>query len=130
MNKEKLLPIRINRKVAKAVGLKESLFIIRIMELSKLNNENIKIHDGLIWVKRSLKEWHNDFYFMPIDTIRRILSKLREKNIIYAENLNNDKMNNTLWYSINVSELNFLITGDTGSSELNERLKKEKLQKK
>lgn len=111
-------PITINRKLAKCLGLKESLFIQRIISLCKIEEkldmkkeqtQEFGFFECRYWTKRSLKEWHEDFTFLSKETIKRTLKKLRNKCVILTSFLDNDHFDRTLWYSIDYDVLNLLL---------------------
>lgn len=73
--------------------------------LSALDLDNVKEHDGKIWLKTSIKDLSERTGFLSIPQIRLCLSKLVDEGYLKKGNFNRRKNDNTIWYNC-VDELN------------------------
>lgn len=97
-------PLLVLPNLAREIGLNEAIFIQQLHYW--LNGKSAKVKDGKKWVYNTYEDWQEQFPFWSVPTIKRIVSKLREKKLIATNNYNKFKYDKTLWYSINYDELN------------------------
>lgn len=66
-------------------------------------------YKGKRWIYNSIKDWANNIKTISEATIKRSISYLRNKNIIFIESLNPNKAIRTNYYTINYERLNEII---------------------
>lgn len=99
-------PLLVSPTLATRIGLYEAIIIQQLhywMENPKIG----KIADGVKWIKNSTEQWQKDnFPFLSLNTVRRTFSELRRRNLILVrDDLNINRTDRTLWYSIHYAEL-------------------------
>lgn len=73
-----------------------------------LHHARVK-HDGHMWIYKTLDQWHEqDFSFWSLDTIKRIIKSLREKNLLLVEKLSSNSFNRVNHYTVNYQALSEL----------------------
>lgn len=98
-------PIFVLPTLAEKVGVYEAIFL---QQLHYWLNKSEHVYDGRRWVYNSMESWHNQFPFISVSTIRRIIKKLEEEKIILTGNFNRYKMDRTKWYTIDYEALDSL----------------------
>lgn len=113
MNNSKLLldeePLIVMPQLACKIGLNESIVLQQIhywIEINKKADKNFK--DNHYWTFNSYEEWHKQFPFWSIITIKRIIKNLEKANLLITANYNQMKIDRTKWYRINYEELESL----------------------
>lgn len=100
----KLLTIR--PALAVKIGLNEAILL---QQLDYWLNHADKEHEGRMWIYKSYERWQEqDFPFWSVSTVKRIVKKLREINLIDVESLSDNFNNRVNYYTINREELNKL----------------------
>ncbi len=69
------------------------------------------------WIYNSLKDWHKQFNFWSISTLRRAIKSLENSGILISKKVNAHRWNHTKWYSINFNKLNKL-TNDINNKSI------------
>jgi hypothetical protein len=95
-------PMMVLPKLATKIGLNETIFL---QQLHYWLKESKHVHDGHQWVYNTYEGWHGQFPFWSISTIRRIISKLEQEQLIITGNYNRLKLDKTKWYRINYEAL-------------------------
>jgi len=95
-------PMLVLPKLATRIGLNETIFLQQLYYWLK---ESKHVHDGEQWVYNSYEGWRLQFPFWSISTIRRIISKLEQEQLIVTGNFNRLKLDKTKWYRINFAAL-------------------------
>ena len=95
-------PLIILPQLAVKVGLHESIFL---QQLHYWLNRSTNVKDGFKWVYNTVGDWQIQFPFWSVSTIRRIIKKLEESDLIIADNFNNLAIDKTKWYRINYQKL-------------------------
>lgn len=95
-------PILVIPSLASKVGLNESIFLQQLHYWLKDSN-NLK--DGHTWVYNTYKDWQEQFPFWSVSTIRRIITKLENADLLIIGNFNKLKIDKTKWYRINYEAL-------------------------
>ncbi len=72
-------PLLVQPAMAKAIGLHEALFV---QQLDYWLHRHPHIRNERKWIYNTYEEWHNQFPFWSIRTIKRIVSGLRKNGII------------------------------------------------
>ena len=86
--------------------------VLFLQQLRFWMNHSNNIQDGRRWVYNSIDEWRIQFYWISRSTLKRIINTLKDfeyhgkvYHIIETRNLNANRMNQRLYYTINDSEL-------------------------
>lgn len=98
-------PIVINGKLAKVIGLSESIII---QQMNYWIQRSKHIIEGRRWVYNTYTKWQEQISFFCESTIRRLIKKLEGLGIIISGNFNKSKKDNTKWYTIDYEVLNKL----------------------
>lgn len=92
-------PLQVLPSLAKEVGLNEAIFLQQL-HFRSLISTNVK--EGNKWVYKTYEEWHVEFPFWSIKTIKRIVKRLEDqKFLISSSEFNKMKMDRTKWYRVN-----------------------------
>ncbi|MDP4144909.1 MAG: DnaD domain protein [Bacillota bacterium] len=91
-------PLILNVELAKLIGLNESIVL---QQMQYWLEKSSHIIDGVKWIYNTYAQWKEQFPFFSESTIRRIIKRLEDKDIIRSSNFNKSKMDNTKWYTIN-----------------------------
>jgi len=82
-------------------GLQEALVLQQIHYWVILNtkaNKNEK--DGFFWTYNTFKEWHEQFPFWSLATIKRIFGRLEKAGFLIWGRFNKSNINRTKWYRV------------------------------
>jgi DnaD/phage-associated family protein len=90
-------PILVLPSLATKVGLSEAIFI---QQLHYWLKDSKNVRDGYKWVYNTYEDWHEQFPWWSISTIRRIITKLENSKLLIIGNYNRLKIDNTKWYRI------------------------------
>ena len=86
-----------NPILAKNIGLNNAIFLSQL----KYWIEKCGIlKDSRYWVFRTHEEWHQQFQFWSLSTLRRVIGELEDKGLIESGNYNKFGFDKTKWYSI------------------------------
>lgn len=106
VNVNKLLldehPLIILPNLACRVGLEEAVILQQVHYW--LNKSNHLINERK-WVYKTYEEWHAEFPFWSIPTIRRKITGLEKDKILITANFNKMLIDRTKWYSIDYRNL-------------------------
>lgn len=109
-------PLLVLPSLAIAVGLNEAITLQQIHYwLDPRINKNFK--EGLYWVYNSYEEWHKQFPFWSLRTIRRNIQSLEEKNLLITKNFSSHSFDKTKWYSINYKALETYTPTESSSGQ-------------
>jgi len=108
-------------------GLQEALVLQQIHYWVILNtkaNKNEK--DGFFWTYNTFKEWHEQFPFWSLATIKRIFGRLEKAGFLIWGRFNKSNINRTKWYRIDhdvisrmvQNELSIVSDCDNGKGQL------------
>lgn len=99
-------PLQVLPSLAVAIGLNEAIFLQQLHYLLRFSKVKV---DGRMWTYNSYDSWAEVFPFWSVPTIRRTVTKLRELGLILTrDDLNELKVDNTLWFSIDRQKLSLL----------------------
>lgn len=104
-------PLMMMPKLAKRIGLNESIFLQQVHywnEVNKKSNNNYK--DGHYWTFNSSPEWQDQFPFWGARTIQRTITSLEIMKLLVTGNYNKLKIDRTKWYRIDYKALETLET--------------------
>lgn len=99
-------PLVVIPGLAKLIGLNEAIVLQQIHYWLE-NNRKAGRHfiDGHTWTYNTAREWHEQFPFWAESTVRKTLTTLRRKRLLFAEQLSPDKRDRTLYYRLNYTRL-------------------------
>lgn len=76
-------------------------FISSLLEYYESVKLKSNYRDGYYWVRASVRSIHEQMYtFMSENQIRTMLNKMRDNGLILVGNYNDDKFDNTNWYTL------------------------------
>jgi len=76
-------PIALIRELAQVFGVNEALFLQQLHFLASMENGG-KMIAGVKWVWNTLDGWHRQLPFFSVPTIRRVISELEKKTLIFS----------------------------------------------
>ena len=95
-------PLQVLPSLCKKVGINEAIFI---QELHYWLLESEQERNGKKWVCKTYKELQETLKIFPLNTLKRIVKSLSDKQLLIIDNFNEMKMDKTNWYSINYVKL-------------------------
>lgn len=95
----------INPKLAKLIGLNEAIILQQIHYWIDNKYCPGHIHLGRKWIYNTVSQWHEQFPFISVSTIKRVMVDLRDKGLIDVQKLSKDGLNHTNYYTINYESL-------------------------
>jgi len=95
-------------QIAKILGRSEATFLQQLHYWLTTESRVGVIIDEQRWIYNSYKSWAN-IIGMSESTVRRIISKLEKLEILWSDNLNKKKYDQTKWYSINYEALKSIL---------------------
>lgn len=99
-------------KLAELIGLNEAIILKKLIDLVEFTHTKSicsEYIDGNRYVRLSLNDLKYMFPFLGESTIRRTINNLCGMNLILKEKLSPYPMDNTMYYSINDSEVEKII---------------------
>lgn len=96
--------IYFDENIAKKVGVNAAIIHEYIRFWIEDNNENLKEHDGKLWVYLSQNKIQKRFEFLTTRQIEYALNKLVKNGLISKQKLSVDCRNQTLFYTLNSNE--------------------------
>jgi hypothetical protein len=105
-----------DKRITSTITLNESLLLNQIEYWIYKCGRNIGNLDGK-WIYNSLNEWHKQFNYWSLSTLRRTIKSLEKSGILISRKINAKKWNHTKWYSIDYNKLNQLIKHTTINKE-------------
>lgn len=70
-------------------------------------------YDGHKWVYNSINDWHKQFYWVALSTLKRAFAELEKQGLLVTGNFNKVKYDRTKWYRVDYDKLDKLIIGNT-----------------
>jgi DnaD/phage-associated family protein len=102
-------PLVVLPTLAVKVGLNEAIIL---QQLHYWLKDSKNVRDGYTWVYNSYEDWHEQFPFWSVRTIKRIITGLENKGIIVSGCFNKMRADRTKWYRIDYEKLNEVINGN------------------
>jgi hypothetical protein len=102
-------PLIIIPELAVKIGLNETIIIQQVHywnEINKKSGNNFK--DEYYWTYNSYEDWHKQFPFWHINTIKKTIINLEKARLIISSNYNTLKIDRTKWYRIDYDMLEIL----------------------
>lgn len=104
-------PLQLLPSLATLIGLNEAIVLQQVHYwLTHKQNTKQSFIDGHYWVYNTYEQWHEQFPFWSIMTIRRIFTALEKKNLLIAGNYNRKGFDKTKWYTINYETLKKIVS--------------------
>lgn len=101
-------PLQVLPSLAIMVGLNESMILQQIHYW--LNNKDKRavpyIRENLSWVYNTHKDWHEQFPFWSVSTIRRAIQNLEDQGMLITRQFDLQEGDNKKYYTINYANLN------------------------
>lgn len=92
-------PMRIERDIAKEIGLNESIVLLQLEYLISISSNE---RDGRLWTYQTLHDLHEIYFpWWSVMTISRIVKTLEEKELIVIGHYNKLGYDRTQWYALN-----------------------------
>lgn len=97
--------MRINVELAQEIGFQESIVFLQLEFLVSISDHEI---DGKRWTRQTYEELHEHFPWWSIATIKRIVARLHERNLILIDHFNKVGYDRTQWYAIDAEGVSIL----------------------
>ena len=99
-------PLQVLPSLAVRIGLHEAIVLQQLHYWLLASRHE---HDGRTWVYNTLEEWHTQFPFMSLSTLRRTLANLeRHLALVMTARYNRLPTDRTKWYTIDYDALEAL----------------------
>lgn len=95
-------PLMATKELITIFGVYDAMFL---QQLQFWIERTGKEKDGHKWVYNTYSKWQEQFPFLSIVTLKRIVKRLIDKDVIIVARYNKMKMDKTNWYSINYDKL-------------------------
>jgi len=96
----KVKPLVISPMLAQRIGLNEAIVLQQICYWLEDTRSGVE-YDGMRWVYNTIEEWTNQFPFWSSDTVKRTLTSLKKRDLIFVEQLKKTQHDRTNYYAIN-----------------------------
>ena len=97
-------PMQLVPSLAILVGDREAIFLQQLHYW--LGKATFHDEDGIPWVYNTYEQWHEQFPFWSLRTLRRIINKLEVEGLVDSTSEHNAmKIDQTKWYTIDYVEL-------------------------
>ncbi|WP_205949827.1 conserved phage C-terminal domain-containing protein [Pantoea stewartii] len=96
----KVKPLVVSPELASRIGLNEAIVLQQICYWLEDTTSGIE-YDGKRWVYNTIDEWTNQFPFWSSDTVKRALTSLKKRDLIFVEQLKKTQHDRTNYYAIN-----------------------------
>jgi len=94
-------------------GLQEALVLQQVhywVILNKRANRNEQ--DGFFWTYNTFKEWHEQFPFWSLATIKRIFGRLEKAGFLIWGRFNKSNINRTKWYRVDHEAISRMVQNE------------------
>ncbi|RAR75072.1 putative phage protein (TIGR02220 family) [Pantoea ananatis] len=96
----KVKPLVVSPELASRIGLNEAIVLQQICYWLEDTTSGVE-YDGKRWVYNTIDEWSNQFPFWSSDTVKRALTSLKKRDLIFVEQLKKTQHDRTNYYAIN-----------------------------
>jgi hypothetical protein len=103
------LPMEMPPTLAKALHSSAKALLLQELQNRRLSKNTKSFRDGRWWASMTLGQWHEQFVWLSERTIQRYFRDLAEQGIVIVGNFNEDRFDQTNWYSLDYQALNQLI---------------------
>jgi hypothetical protein len=98
--------IPVNPEIATALGGADEALVLQQLNYWLANPKVGQFRDDRHWVYNTYEKWQENFPWLSISTIRRIIGRLEKEGIIRStDKYNEAKTNRTKWYTIDEERL-------------------------
>lgn len=111
--------------LAEKIGLNEAIVVQQVhywIEMYRnTKDEKIKekhFHDGKWWIYNTYDEWHKQFPFWCLRTLKSVFQKAIDKEVLLVGHYNIRKYDHTNWYTVNYDKVESLVNTDSAISAL------------
>lgn len=87
--------------LAAEVGLNEAIAIQQVIFWTVETESGVVDDNGRRWIYNTYHKWQSQFPFWSVDTVKRVMTSLREKNLILVEKLRKSNHDHTNYYTVN-----------------------------
>lgn len=99
-------PLMVLPKLAIAIGLNEAMVLQQIHYWIDITRETgNKPINGRYWIRKTTEDWSRQFPFWSEITVKRAIKGLCDRGLVIRDNLNKNKQDRTLSYTIDQSAL-------------------------
>ena len=107
------LPMMMAPKLAKALHSSEKALLVQELQnrlqANRLSENAKSFKDGRWCASMTLGQWHEQFVWLSERTIQRYFRDLAEQGIVIVGDFNEDRFDQTNWYTLDYQALNQLI---------------------
>lgn len=96
----KVKPLVVSPELASRIGLNEAIVLQQICYWLEDTTSGVQ-YDGKRWVYNTIEEWTEQFPFWSEKTVKRALTSLKSRGLIYVEQLKKTQHDRTNYYAIN-----------------------------
>lgn len=96
----KVKPLVVSPELASRIGLNEAIVLQQICYWLEDTTSGVE-YDGKRWVYNTIGEWTEQFPFWSEKTVKRALTSLKSRGLIYVEQLKKTQHDRTNYYAIN-----------------------------
>jgi len=111
--REKLVdehPLLVYPTLACEIGVSQAMVLQQIHYWVTKNAENNKnFQDGHYWTYNTYAGWQENFPFLKVDTVRKIIKDLEKKGLVISGKYNKASWDQTKWYRVNYEALDSII---------------------
>jgi hypothetical protein len=101
-----------NLALAVKYGTNESLFLTNLCFWIEKNKANrVHFYDGHYWVYNTMEAWAELFPYFSKDQIRRLINKMRDRNVLLVGVYNRVHYDRTQWYSVSDEAMSLYLGG-------------------
>ena len=104
-------PLQVLPSLAVAIGLTEAI-IVQQMHYWLLRSRHT--HDGRKWIYNTYEDWHEQFPFWSVPTIKRAILGMQRERLIFSRNFNKLSIDRTKWYTLNYDHIALLRAPSVG----------------
>lgn len=87
--------------LAAEIGLNEAIAIQQIVFWVAETSSGIIDDNGDRWIYNTYENWQKQFPFWSRDTVKRVMTSLRDKEIIFVRQMNRSSHDRTNYYTVN-----------------------------
>lgn len=96
----KVKPLVVSPELASRIGLNEAIVLQQICYWLEDTTSGVE-YEGKRWVYNTIEEWTEQFPFWSEKTVKRALTSLKSRGLIYVEQLKKTQHDRTNYYAIN-----------------------------
>jgi len=100
-------PIPLYPSLALALKGADPALILQQLNYWLTRSENYR--DGRYWVYNTYADWQEQFPWISVSTVRRVLVALEEQGLVVTGNYNKQKTDRTKWYTIDDAAIGALL---------------------